>query len=72
MCSLLYNRVVYSKEIFGRVKKYGLPLLLFQGEGVKLYSSLNQINIVWSRTASLLRQRLQGLCGLGVDILCYS
>ncbi|MFS7918002.1 putative mitotic spindle checkpoint protein Mad2 [Helianthus anomalus] len=35
MCSILYNRGVYSKESFGRVKKYGLPLLLFQGEGVK-------------------------------------
>ncbi|MFS7986648.1 putative HORMA domain-containing protein [Helianthus anomalus] len=37
MCSILYNRGVYSKESFGRVKKLGLPLLLFQGEGVKVF-----------------------------------
>ncbi|MFS7906287.1 putative HORMA domain-containing protein [Helianthus anomalus] len=37
MCCILYNRGLYSKESFAGVKKYGLPLLLFQGEGVKLF-----------------------------------
>ncbi|KVH95691.1 DNA-binding HORMA [Cynara cardunculus var. scolymus] len=37
MCSILYNRGVYPEESFGRVKKYGLPLLLSQDEGVKTF-----------------------------------
>ncbi|MFS7901083.1 putative HORMA domain-containing protein [Helianthus anomalus] len=37
MCSILYNRGVYSEESLGRVKKYRLPLLLFQDEGVKAF-----------------------------------
>lgn len=43
MCSILYNRGVYPEETFGRVKKYGLPLLLSQDEGVKTFiSNLNK------------------------------
>ncbi|EEF30543.1 plant mitotic spindle assembly checkpoint protein mad2, putative [Ricinus communis] len=33
--SILYNRGVYPEEIFVKVKKYGLPMLLSQDEGVK-------------------------------------
>ncbi|MFS7949317.1 putative mitotic spindle checkpoint protein Mad2 [Helianthus anomalus] len=31
--NILYNRGVYPEESFGKVKKYGLPLLLSQDEG---------------------------------------
>lgn len=37
--SILYNRGVYPEESFARVKKYGLPLLLTQDEGVKSFIS---------------------------------
>lgn len=37
MCSILYNRGVYPEESFAKVKKYGLPLLLTQDEGVKTF-----------------------------------
>ncbi|KAI4304923.1 hypothetical protein MLD38_040380 [Melastoma candidum] len=40
--SILYNRGVYPEESFSRVKKYGLPMLLTQDEGVK--SFLSEIN----------------------------
>lgn len=41
-CSILYNRGVYPEESFAKVKKYGLPLLLTQDEGVKSFiSNLN-------------------------------
>ncbi|KAI3501840.1 hypothetical protein L1887_29866 [Cichorium endivia] len=41
--SILYNRGVYPEETFGRVKKYGLPLLLSQDEGVKTFiANLNK------------------------------
>lgn len=40
--SILYNRGVYPEESFAKVKKYGLPLLLSQDEGVKSFiSNLN-------------------------------
>ena len=39
ICSILYNRGVYPEETFERVKKYGLPLLLSQDEGVKTFIS---------------------------------
>lgn len=35
--SILYNRGVYPEESFGKVKKYGLPMLLTQDEGVKSF-----------------------------------
>lgn len=38
-CSILYNRGLYPEESFARVKKYGLPLLLTQDEGVKSFIS---------------------------------
>ena len=37
MFSILYNRGVYPEESFGKVKKYGLPMLLTQDEGVKSF-----------------------------------
>ncbi|EPS71952.1 hypothetical protein M569_02810, partial [Genlisea aurea] len=37
--SILYNRGVYPVESFERVKKYGLPMLLIQDEGVKSFLS---------------------------------
>lgn len=37
--SILYNRGLYPEESFARVKKYGLPLLLSQDEGVKSFIS---------------------------------
>ncbi|KAL0364278.1 UNVERIFIED_CONTAM: Mitotic spindle checkpoint protein MAD2 [Sesamum angustifolium] len=37
--SILYNRGVYPEESFARVKKYGLPMLLTQDEGVKSFIS---------------------------------
>ncbi|KAK2987180.1 hypothetical protein RJ640_030772 [Escallonia rubra] len=35
--SILYNRGVYPEESFSKVKKYGLPLLLTQDDGVKAF-----------------------------------
>ncbi|KAF7813633.1 mitotic spindle checkpoint protein MAD2 [Senna tora] len=35
--SILYNRGVYPEESFVKVKKYGLPMLLTQDEGVKTF-----------------------------------
>ncbi|KAL6652493.1 hypothetical protein ACP70R_011418 [Stipagrostis hirtigluma subsp. patula] len=35
--SILYNRGVYPEESFAKVKKYGLPMLLTQDEGVKAF-----------------------------------
>lgn len=37
ICSILYNRGVYPEESFVKVKKYGLPMLLTQDEGVKSF-----------------------------------
>ncbi|KAE8719586.1 Mitotic spindle checkpoint protein MAD2 [Hibiscus syriacus] len=37
--SVLYNRGVYPEESFAKVKKYGLPMLLTQDEGVKSFIS---------------------------------
>lgn len=37
--SILYNRGVYPEDSFAKVKKYGLPLLLTQDEGVKTFIS---------------------------------
>ncbi|KAJ1696579.1 hypothetical protein LUZ63_005091 [Rhynchospora breviuscula] len=37
--SILYNRGIYPEESFGKVKKYGLTLLLTQDEGVKSFIS---------------------------------
>ena len=40
--SILYNRGVYPEESFVKVKKYGLPMLLTQDEGVRSFiSNLN-------------------------------
>ncbi|RRT44663.1 hypothetical protein B296_00055619 [Ensete ventricosum] len=38
-CSILYNRGIYPEESFTKVKKYGLPMLLTQDEGVKSFIS---------------------------------
>ncbi|XP_031477346.1 mitotic spindle checkpoint protein MAD2 [Nymphaea colorata] len=35
--SILYNRGVYPEESFVKVKKYGLPILLTEDEGVKTF-----------------------------------
>ncbi|KAL6193180.1 hypothetical protein ACLB2K_034264 [Fragaria x ananassa] len=35
--SILYNRGVYPEESFVKVKKYGLPMLLTQDEGLKSF-----------------------------------
>lgn len=35
--SILYNRGIYPEESFAKVKKYGLPMLLTQDEGVKSF-----------------------------------
>ncbi|KAJ8475607.1 hypothetical protein OPV22_019334 [Ensete ventricosum] len=37
--SILYNRGIYPEESFTKVKKYGLPMLLTQDEGVKSFIS---------------------------------
>ncbi|CAI9775924.1 unnamed protein product [Fraxinus pennsylvanica] len=37
--SILHNRGIYPEESFGKVKKYGLPMLLTQDEGVKSFIS---------------------------------
>jgi mitotic spindle assembly checkpoint protein MAD2 len=37
--SILYNRGVYPEESFSKVKKYGLPMLLTEDEGVKSFIS---------------------------------
>lgn len=37
LLSILYNREVYPAESFVKVKKYGLPMLLTQDEGVKSF-----------------------------------
>ncbi|KAG4957535.1 hypothetical protein JHK84_043461 [Glycine max] len=34
---ILYNRGVYPEESFVKVKKYGLPMLLTEDEGVKSF-----------------------------------
>ncbi|KAG6757220.1 hypothetical protein POTOM_037525 [Populus tomentosa] len=46
--SILYNRGVYPEESFVKVKKYGLPMLLTQDEGVKSFiANLNaQLSVV--------------------------
>lgn len=35
--SILYNRGVYPEESFVKVKKYGLPMLLTEDQGVKSF-----------------------------------
>ncbi|XP_073130315.1 mitotic spindle checkpoint protein MAD2 [Henckelia pumila] len=37
--SILYNRGVYPEESFTKVKKYGLPMLLTQDDGLKSFIS---------------------------------
>jgi mitotic spindle assembly checkpoint protein MAD2 len=37
LSSILYNRAVYPEESFVKVKKYGLPMLLTEDEGVKSF-----------------------------------
>jgi len=37
LISILYNRGVYPEESFVKVKKYGLPMLLTEDEGVKSF-----------------------------------
>ncbi|KAK1377359.1 mitotic spindle checkpoint protein MAD2 [Heracleum sosnowskyi] len=54
--SILYNRGVYPEESFAKVKKYGLPLLLTQDEGVKSFiSSLNSQLSEWLEAGKLQR-----------------
>ena len=49
--SILYNRGVYPEESFVKVKKYGLPMLLTQDEGVK--SFIANLNAQLSGTRDL-------------------
>ncbi|XP_071703374.1 mitotic spindle checkpoint protein MAD2 [Rutidosis leptorrhynchoides] len=54
--NILYNRGVYPEESFGRVKKYGLPLLLSQDEGVKTFiANLNTQLSEWLEAGKLQR-----------------
>lgn len=54
--SILYNRGVYPEESFAKVKKYGLPLLLTQDEGVKSFiSNLNSQLSEWLEAGKLQR-----------------
>ncbi|WOL12782.1 hypothetical protein Cni_G21550 [Canna indica] len=56
-CSILYNRGIYPEESFAKVKKYGLPMLLTQDEGVKSFiSSLtSQLTEEWLGAGKLQR-----------------
>ncbi|KAM0048685.1 putative mitotic spindle checkpoint protein Mad2 [Helianthus debilis subsp. tardiflorus] len=54
LCSILHNRGVYPEESF--VKKYGLPLLLSQDEGVKTFiANLNTQLSEWLEAGKLQR-----------------
>ncbi|KAF9673697.1 hypothetical protein SADUNF_Sadunf10G0051200 [Salix dunnii] len=54
--SILYNRGVYPEESFVKVKKYGLPMLLTQDEGVKSFiANLNAQLTEWLETGKLQR-----------------
>uniref|UniRef100_A0A1D1XII5 Mitotic spindle checkpoint protein MAD2 n=1 Tax=Anthurium amnicola TaxID=1678845 RepID=A0A1D1XII5_9ARAE len=54
--SILYNRGVYPEESFAKVKKYGLPMLLTQDEGVKSFlSSLTSQLSEWLEAGKLQR-----------------
>ncbi|KAF3337948.1 mitotic spindle checkpoint protein MAD2 [Carex littledalei] len=54
--SILYNRGVYPEESFSKVKKYGLPMLLTQDEGVKSFiSGLTSQLSEWLETGKLQR-----------------
>jgi mitotic spindle assembly checkpoint protein MAD2 len=37
MCSIIYQRGLYPSDQFGKVKKYGLTLLMAQDENVKKF-----------------------------------
>ncbi|RYR35371.1 hypothetical protein Ahy_A10g050535 isoform A [Arachis hypogaea] len=47
--SILYNRGVYPEESFVKVKKYGLPMLLTEDEGVKSFIAnlTAQLSVKW-------------------------
>ncbi|KAL3644455.1 Mitotic spindle checkpoint component mad2 [Castilleja foliolosa] len=54
--SILYNRGIYPEESFAKVKKYGLPLLLTQDEGVKSFiSNLTSQLTEWLESGKLQR-----------------
>ncbi|KAI4340660.1 hypothetical protein MLD38_025472 [Melastoma candidum] len=54
--SILYNRGVYPEESFARVKKYGLPMLLTQDEGVKSFlADINSQLSEWLEAGKLQR-----------------
>ncbi|KAJ6321477.1 hypothetical protein OIU77_011531 [Salix suchowensis] len=54
--SILYNRGVYPEESFAKVKKYGLPMLLTNDEGVKSFiSNLNAQLSEWLEAGKLQR-----------------
>ncbi|KAH7515553.1 hypothetical protein FEM48_Zijuj10G0039000 [Ziziphus jujuba var. spinosa] len=56
VCSILYNRGVYPEESFVKVKKYGLPMLLTQDEGVKSFlANLNAQLSEWLEAGKLQR-----------------
>ncbi|CAA7400701.1 unnamed protein product [Spirodela intermedia] len=54
--SILYNRGVYPEESFAKVKKYGLPMLLTQDDGVKSFlTSLTTQLSEWLENGKLQR-----------------
>uniref|UniRef100_A0A6N2MNB4 Mitotic spindle checkpoint protein MAD2 n=1 Tax=Salix viminalis TaxID=40686 RepID=A0A6N2MNB4_SALVM len=54
--SILYNRGIYPEESFAKVKKYGLPMLLTNDEGVKSFiSNLNAQLSEWLEAGKLQR-----------------
>ncbi|PON82773.1 Mitotic spindle checkpoint protein Mad [Trema orientale] len=54
--SILYNRGVYPEESFVKVKKYGLPMLLTQDEGLKSFiANLNAQLSEWLEAGKLQR-----------------
>ncbi|XP_078172738.1 mitotic spindle checkpoint protein MAD2 [Carex rostrata] len=54
--SILYNRGLYPEESFSKVKKYGLPMLLTQDEGVKSFiSGITSQLSEWLETGKLQR-----------------
>jgi hypothetical protein len=65
--SILYNRGVYPEESFVKVKKYGLPMLLTQDEGVK--SFIANLNAQLSGTRDLSLCRFPSLCFSNVRFL---
>lgn len=68
--SILYNRGVYPEESFTKVKKYGLPMLLTQDEGVKSFiASITSQLSEWLEAGKLQRAVLVIMSKAGSEVL---